>query len=394
MIEAFAFRTAGRVVFGRGARRRIAPATAVLGRRALLVVGARSLASRGELEALRGELEMARVEVATFSIAGEPDVATADRGAAMAIAFEASVVVAVGGGSVLDAGKAIATLATNGGGAADYLEDLPTGGGRVLEAAPLPIVAVPTTAGTGSEVTRNAVLRIPEWSLKRSLRDDRMLPTVAVVDPELAASAPRDVAVPAGLDALTHLVESYVSRGAQPTTDLLAHEGARRAFRALHALAADGAANEANEAWDDLALASLWGGMALANAGLGAVHGLAAPLGGRCAIPHGAACAALLVPTIRANVAAMRARAPYAGALERYARLATTLVGRPEPEHLADALDGLRARLGAKSLAAYGASIADVTPVVAAARGGSMKSNPIVLSDGELDAILRAAGEW
>jgi alcohol dehydrogenase class IV len=391
VIDRFVFRTAGRVVFGRGARGAIGEAVAPWGR-ALLVIGGRSLAARGELERLRAQFASAGVEVATFSVAGEPDVAAADRGAAMAIAFEARAVVAVGGGSVLDAGKAIAALATNGGSAVDYLEDLPTGGGRTLEAAPLPLVAVPTTAGTGSEVTRNAVLRVPDASLKRSMRDDRMIAAVAIVDPELAAGAPSDVAVPAALDALTHLIEAYVSRGAQPTTNVLALEGARLAVRGLNALAANGAPGGANDAWDDLALASLWGGIALANAGLGAVHGLAAPLGGRCAIPHGAACAALLVPTIRANVAAMRARAPGAAALTRYADLASALTGRPDPDHLAATLDGLRVRLGARSLSSYGATVDDVSPIVAAARGGSMKHNPVALTDAELDAVMRSAG--
>jgi alcohol dehydrogenase class IV len=394
MIDRFAFRTAGRILFGRGARDAIAEAVKAFGRRALLVTGGRSLASRGELARLEERLASAGVEAAAFSVTGEPDVATADRGASVAIAFDARSVVAIGGGSVLDAGKAIAALATSGGSAIDYLEDLPQGGGRSLEAPPLPLVAVPTTAGTGSEVTRNAVLRIPEWSLKRSMRDDRMTPAVAIVDPDLAAGAPADVAVPAALDALTHLVEAYVSRGAQPTTDLFALEGARRALGALNTMAANGALGGPKDAWDDLALASLWGGMALANAGLGAVHGLAAPLGGRRAIPHGAACAALLAPTIRANVSALRSRAPSAPALVRYADLASALTGRADPEALATAVDALRLRLGAKSLASYGAVADDVSPVVAASRGGSMKNNPVVLSDVELDAVLRAAGGW
>jgi alcohol dehydrogenase class IV len=394
MIDGFVFRTAGRVQFGRGARRGIAEAAGRFGRRVLLVTGGRSLSSRGELDPLHEQLAAAGLEAASFTVTGEPDVVTADRGAAVAIAFDARVVIAVGGGSVLDAGKAIAALATSGGSAIDYLEDLPKGGGRTLDAAPLPVVAVPTTAGTGSEVTRNAVLRVPEWSIKRSMRDDRMIPAVAIVDPELAAGAPADVAVPAALDALTHLIEAYVSRGAQPATDLLALDGARRAVRALHTMSANGAPGGSKDAWDDLALASLWGGIALANAGLGAVHGLAAPLGGRRAVPHGAACAALLSPTIRANVAALRARAPGAPALGRYADLASALTGKADPEHLAAAVDGLRTRLGAKPLAAYGARRDDVSPVIAAARGGSMKHNPIVLSDAELDAVLTAAGGW
>jgi alcohol dehydrogenase class IV len=386
MTAAFAFRTASRIVFGRGARNGVAAEAARLGRRVLWVTGARSLAAGGEAEAMRDRFERAGLVVAAYAVGGEPDVATVDRGAAIAVAFEADVVVAVGGGSVLDAAKAIAATATNGGGAVDYLEDLPSGGGRTLEAAPLPLVAVPTTAGTGSEVTRNAVLRVPEASLKRSMRDDRMLPAVAVVDPDLASTAPASVAVPAALDALTHLIEAYVSRGAQPTTDLLALEGARRAAKALEALAAT---SGGAQAWDDLALASLWGGIALANAGLGAVHGLAAPVGGRGAVPHGVACAALLAPTVRVNLAALRARDPGARAVARYAELAGAM-GAGSPEGLAAYLGGLRRRLGARSLADYGGVGEDLSAVVAASRGGSMKNNPIALTDDELDSILRA----
>ncbi|HXN31041.1 MAG TPA: iron-containing alcohol dehydrogenase, partial [Polyangiaceae bacterium] len=245
----------------------------------------------------------------------------------------------------------------------------------------------PTTAGTGSEVTRNAVLRVPQAALKRSMRDDRMLPRVAIVDPDLAATAPPHVAVAAALDALTHLIEAYVSLGAQPTTDLLAFEGARRATTALRELA-DG--RDAGT-WDELALASLWGGMALANAGLGAVHGLAAPLGGRCAIPHGAACAALLSPAIRANVDALRARGRDAPALARYGALAEALTGSGDPMRLAEDLGALRRRLGGKPLGALGARAGDVSAIVAGARGGSMKNNPVVLTDAELEGILSGA---
>jgi alcohol dehydrogenase class IV len=385
----FTFRTASRIVFGRGSRAGIAAEAARLGRRILWVTGARSLAVSGESDVLAERFEVAGLEVARWAVSGEPDTQTVDRGAAVAVAFEADAVVAVGGGSVLDAAKAIAAAATNGGAAIDYLEDLPAGGGRALEAAPLPLVAVPTTAGTGSEVTRNAVLRVPEASLKRSMRDDRMLPSVALVDADLAARAPVAVAVPAALDALTHLIEAYVSRGAQPITDLLALEGARRAARALEVLSA-GESDAKTAAWDELALASLWGGIALANAGLGAVHGLAAPVGGRCAVPHGAACAALLAPTVRANVEALRSREPGAPALARYAEVATALTGSADPGGLATFLDSLRKRLGAAPLSAYGSLDDHLSAIVEASRGGSMKNNPIRLTDGELDAILRA----
>jgi alcohol dehydrogenase class IV len=383
----FAFRTAGAILFGRGTRDRVPEAAARFGRRVLLVTGARSLAASGELDRLRERLSSAALTVVTWPVSGEPDVGAVDRGAATARECGAQVVVAIGGGSALDAAKAVAAVATNDGSAIDYLEDLPGGGGRPIRAPPLPLVAVPTTAGTGSEVTRNAVLRVPDAKVKRSMRDDRMLPCVAIVDPDLVATAPADVATAAALDALTHLIEAYVSLGAQPTTDLLAFEGARRAMAALRGLAD----RRDTGTWDELSLASLWGGMALANAGLGAVHGLAAPLGGRCAIPHGAACAALLAPTIRVNVEALRARSRDAPALARYGALARALVGTDDPMHLAKELDALRRRLGAKPLSAFGAPSADGSAIVAESRGGSMKYNPVSLTDVELERILADA---
>jgi alcohol dehydrogenase class IV len=386
----FTFRTAGAITFGRGTREGVAATVARLGQRVLLVTGARSLAASGEGDRIHARFAAAGLHVVTLAVSGEPDVDAVDRGAAIAKESDAQVIVAVGGGSVLDAAKAVGVVAANGGSAIDYLEDLPGGGGKGIRTRPLPLVAVPTTAGTGSEVTRNAVLRVPQAGLKRSMRDDRMVPCVAIVDPDLVATAPPEVATAAGLDALAHLVESYVSLGAQPTTDLIALEGARRATLALGALA-DGRVTARAGAWDELALASLWGGIALANAGLGAVHGLAAPLGGRCSIPHGAACAALLAPTIRTNVKALRARSRDAPALARYAALARALTGRDDPIHLAATIGTLRQRLGAKPLAELGAQPAEMSTIVALSRGGSMKYNPIVLTDTELESIVSAA---
>ncbi|MDP9002332.1 MAG: iron-containing alcohol dehydrogenase [Myxococcota bacterium] len=387
-VAPFAFRTAGAIAFGRGSRDRIAGVAAGLGRRVLLVTGARSLAASGELDRAMDRLRAEGLDVITWPVLGEPDVDAVDRGAEMANEGGVQVVVAIGGGSVLDAAKAVAVVVANGGSAIDYLEDLPGAGGRRIHVAPLPLVAVPTTAGTGAEVTRNAVLRVPQFALKRSMRDDRMLPSVAIVDPDLTARSPRDVVVSAALDALAHLMESYVSLGAQPMTDLFALHGACRAFSALRALAQG--QDEAG-IWDELALASLWGGMALANAGLGAVHGLAAPLCGRCAVPHGAACATLLAPTIRINVRALRARSKEHPALARYAVLSTAIARSEDPLRLADEVDELRRRLGARPLAAFADVATNVSAIVAGGRGGSMKYNPIALTDAELESILIAA---
>lgn len=366
----FAFRTPGEILFGPGEARRAPEAAARFGRRVLLVTGARSLDRTGFAERFTG--------AARWRVAGEPEVAVVDEGARLFREARAEVVVAAGGGSVLDAAKAAAAMATNEGSVVEYLEDV--GSGRALRNPPLPIVAVPTTAGSGSEATRNAVIRVPERGVKRSLRHDSLLPRVAIVDPELSGGAPREVAASAGLDALTHLIEAYASNGAQPTTDALALPGIRMAAGALRALAAGRADAASNES---MALAALWGGIALANAGLGAVHGLVAPLGGRCRIAHGNACACLLAATLDANLRALRGRAPGHPALGRYADVAAAL-GEPGVE----GLDRLRRDLGVPGLAAFGFTRDRVAEVVRDSRGSSMKYNPVLLSDAELAEIL------
>ncbi|HYF00820.1 MAG TPA: iron-containing alcohol dehydrogenase [Planctomycetota bacterium] len=375
----FQFRTAAEIRFGAGEIRALPEIVARFGRRVLLVTGVRS-ADRLDLPGrLHGfELVHARVD-------GEPDVEAVDRAARSAREARCEAVVGVGGGSALDAAKAAAAMAVHDGSVRDYLEDV--GDGRSLSRPPLPFVAVPTTAGSGSEATRNAVIRVPDRQVKRSLRHDALLPRVALIDPQLSGEAPRAVAASAGLDALTHLLEAYVSTGAHPTTDALAVPGARRAFDALRALA-DGRSDAASN--DSMALASLWGGIALANAGLGAVHGLVAPLGGRCRIAHGNACACLLDATLAANLAALRARAPSSPALARYEDLARAL-GVPSADALPDALGRLRRDLGVPSLGAYGVKPDDLPAIVRDSRGSSMKTNPIVLTDAELTAVLAAS---
>lgn len=207
-----------------------------------------------------------------------------------------------------------------------------------------------------------------------------MLPRLAIVDPSLAATAPRDVAAAAGLDALTHLIEAYVSKNAQPTTDALALAGIEHAAAGLRAIAGGSFRPE-------MALASLWGGIALANAGLGAVHGIVAPLGGRCSVPHGAGCGCLLAATTRTNLEALRSRAPRSVALARYEEIAQKL----ETDDLPSALDDLRERTGVPKLSAFGATAADIEPAVAQSRGSSMKTNPIDLTDRELEDIVKAS---
>jgi alcohol dehydrogenase class IV len=365
----FAFRTAAEIHFGPGEAKRLPEHAARFGKRPFVVAGSRGF------EGLAGP---------SVRVSGEPDVAAVDAAAALCRSERCDVVVGVGGGSVLDTAKAVAGMAANPGSVAEYLEDVGT---KALAAAPLPFVAAPTTAGSGSEATRNAVVRVPEKGVKRSLRHDLLLPRVAVVDPELSGAAPRPVAAAAGMDALTHLIEAYASNGAQPTTDALALPGARMAFDALRRLASGRADGPSKER---MALASLWGGIALANAGLGAVHGLVAPLGGRCAIAHGNACACLLARTLAANVEALRSRAPESAPLGRYQEVATAL-GERSLEALVDALDRLRRDLGIPGLSAFGFAREDIPAIVKDSRGSSMKFNPIVLTDAELSAVLEAS---
>src|SRR5664279_1027412 len=291
----FEFATAARILFGEGVVRAVGPAAAAMGRRTLLVTGV----SRDRAAPLTALLEAAGVACAPFTVPGEPTVELVRAGAATARGEHCDLVIAMGGGSAIDAGKALAAMLANPGDPLDYLEVI--GRGQPLAQASVPFIAIPTTAGTGTEVTRNAVLASPEHRVKASLRSPSMLPRLAVVDPELTYGLPAAITASTGLDALTQLIEPYVSVRANPMTDQFAIEGMRRAATALPRVWENGGDREAR---GEMAWASLLGGMALANAGLGAVHGFAAPLGGMWNAPHGAVCAALLPYAMEVNIRA------------------------------------------------------------------------------------------
>jgi alcohol dehydrogenase class IV len=388
LVVSFSFRTAPEILFGAGTVDQAPLLAARFGKRCLLVTGKHSLHRSGQLARLEESLRRDGAIAIHYVVDGEPDLDIVDACARIARENHCDVVLAVGGGSVLDAAKAAAALATNEGLAIDYVEAV--GKGRTIEKQPLPFIAVPTTAGSGSEVTKNAVLRVPELRVKRSIRSDSMIPRIAIIDPALIASAPRSVAASSGLDALTHLIEAYLSKGAQPMTDALVIPGIAMAYRALWALAEDRTNPETH---DSMALAALWGGIALANAGLGAVHGLVAPLGGFCLVPHGAGCGCLLPATFAANVHALRARAPSSPALARADHVARILLGDEQseksPEHAARELERLRRALDVPPLSIYGVSEADFAGIIAGSRAGSMRNNPIELTDAELESILR-----
>ena len=380
----FEFATATRVVFGRGAIADLAASVGSLGQRALVVTG-----SDPGRTGVVDRLEDHGLEVTLFPITSEPTTDVAAEGVSHARAADCDVVVGVGGGSVLDGAKAIAALLTNGGEPRDYLEVI--GAGRKIDEPSAPFVAVPTTSGTGSEVTRNAVLASPEHRVKVSLRSAFMLPRLALLDPELTLGMPPDVTASTGLDALTQVLEPFVSSRANPMTDALCRDGLARAARSLRKAYEDGRDLDARE---DMALVSLYGGLALANAGLGAVHGFAGPLGGMLGAPHGALCARLLPFVIRANVQALRQRSAAHPAGARYAEVARILTGREDatPEDGADWVAELGAALSVPGLSEHGLVAADLTGAVARAqKASSMRGNPIALMDEELHGILEHA---
>ncbi len=381
----FEFATAQRIVFGPGTINEAGRLAAELGRRAIVATGV----DTGRAAPLLQRLREAGVSTIIFSVACEPDLETVRRGAALGRSEHCDLVAGIGGGSVLDAGKAIAAMMTNEGDLLDYLEII--GRGQTPANRSAPFLAIPTTAGTGSEATRNAVLASPEHRVKVSLRSPFLLPSIALVDPELTRDLPPALTASTGLDALTQLIEPYVCARANPMTDAICEEGLRRAARSLRAAFANGRGASARE---DMALASLFGGMALANAGLGAVHGLAGPIGGMFPAPHGAVCAALLPGVMQANLRALRLRQPNSPALARYQSVARLLTGQPQ----AGADDGvawvraLVADLAVCGLGRYGIKKENSAELVAkAAQASSMKANPILLTPSELGALLEEA---
>ena len=381
----FEFATATRIVFGQGSAETVPAELRRFGTRAVLVTGR----SPGRTEWLRDALDAAGVDFCTITVANEPTVEFVREALEEARTFLADSLVAAGGGSVLDAGKAIAAMLANPGDPLDYLEVI--GAGKPLPHASRPMVAVPTTAGTGSEVTRHAVLGSAEYGVKASLRSPGMLPALAIVDPLLTVDLPPPLTASTGLDALTQLIEPYVCSRANPMTDLFCEEGLRRVAHSLRASWEDGGNLPART---DMAWASLLGGLALANAGLGVVHGFAAPVGGGFHAPHGAVCAALLPHGIRANVEALSRQATGHPALERYQRVATLLTGNSAAsvdEGIAW-IEELVHALQIPGLGSYGVRPEHANDLaLKASRTSSMKANPVQLDQETLARMLTVA---
>ncbi len=378
----FDFASANRILFGSGTILEIKASVAEHAR-VLLVQGPDS-ANAARIQAL---LEEKKCQVTGYVVRGEPTIASVNSAIGLARSGQLEWVIAVGGGSVMDTGKAVAAMATNPGEITDYLEVI--GQGRALTNPSLPMVAVPTTAGTGSEVTRNAVIAAPEGKMKVSLRGTYLLPRIAIVDPELTLSLPPEITASTGMDALAQVLEPFVTRRANPFTDLFCREGLKRAARSLARAYRDGSDLRARE---DMSYVSLLGGLALANAGLGAVHGFASPIGGMYPAPHGAVCARLLPGVVRVNVAALQKREPESEVLLRYAEAAQILTGDPTAtvEKGSAWLENLLNELNIPSLRDYGITEHGVPEIVARSiAASSMKANPILLTEDELAGILK-----
>lgn len=381
----FEFATAQRIVFGSGRLRELPTLAQGLGQRCALVTG-------GSAERIAPVFQLLKnkgANPAAFSIKGEPTTERIATLARQARKLECDFVVAFGGGSVIDAGKAIAALLTNPRELVDYLEVV--GQGEPLTEEPAPCIAIPTTAGPGAEATRNAVLRSTEHHVKVSMRHPKMLPTVALVDPELTLSMPPELTAGTGLDAFVQLLEAFVSIKANPLADSLCREGLAKAATALPRAYRHGNDLAARE---DMALASLFGGIALANAGLGAVHGFAGPIGGMFNAPHGLLCAALLPAVYAANIQALEDRAAESPALAKYREVARIVTGSKNAD-LSDGLqwiNDLSMQMFVPGLEDFGIAEADFPAIVAKAKNASsMKGNPVDLADNELVGILSGA---
>jgi alcohol dehydrogenase class IV len=382
---AFDFATASRIIFGGGTVKDAGKLAAQFGSNAFLVTSC----GGADPSSLMAILKTAGVQYSSIEVCGEPSVGFVLEVVQAAKRNQCDLVISFGGGSVIDTGKAVSAMLNNPGDLMDYLEVV--GRGKPLLQASLPMIAIPTTAGTGSEVTRNAVLAVPEQKVKVSLRSPFMLPRLAIVDPEMTYHLPPAVTASTGMDALTQVIEPFVSNRANEMVDLYCREGILRAARSLKAVYQRG---DYVQGRLDMAYASLLGGLCLANAGLGAVHGFAAPIGGMFPAPHGAVCARLLPLVVEANCQALRERQPDHPAIPRYAEIARIVTGNPAST-IEDGIEWLKqlcSDLQIPALSDYGVKKADIGALVQKSMAASsMKANPIQLTTTELTSILEKA---
>lgn len=386
------FTTLPQILCQQGGRHQLGSLASELGQRVLLVTGRMNGVRAQHLADIQSSLEAANLYVHHWVQTGEPTIEDVEAGTAAARSHHCDLIIAVGGGSAIDAAKAIGGVVANGGTPLDYLEVV--GAGKPLIKPALPLIAVPTTAGAGSEGTRNAVLCVKSRAVKVSMRGEQLRPHLALLDAELAVTVPSDITAATGLDCLTQLIESYTSNKAQPLTDAWALEGIQRAVPALPLVYRDGSEVDARE---QMLIAALLGGLCLGNAGLGAVHGFAGPLGGSFPIPHGIACATLLVPVLSSNLAKAQTT-NNSQLLNKYAVLGRILSQQPDlPAAIAceQVIEQCQALVNAfeiQKLSHYGVSQDSFPDLVAAAeRSSSMKYNPVPLSSHELTQCLATA---
>jgi alcohol dehydrogenase class IV len=384
-IPAFSFSTAQQILFGAGLFQNIGKMAQGLGKRAFLVLGFQNK----NTESLEQMLEENGIVSSKIIIDKEPTTSAVRLALELAANSDSEIIIGFGGGSAIDTAKAVAVLRNNPGDLFDYLEVI--GKSKPIIQPALPCIAIPTTAGTGAEVTRNAVIASPSDRVKVSLRSPYMLPRMAIVDPELTLSLPKSVTASTGLDALTQLIEPFVSKDANPLTDALCKEGMKHAARSLRKAYVNG-----NDlvARSDMCIASLFGGLALANSKLGAVHGFAGVIGGMCNGPHGAICARLLPPVIAVNIQALKNRDPESLAIQKFAEVACILTGSPAAK-VQDGvawIEELVKEFSIPPLTAYGMKSSDIPEVVEqSTQASSMKGNPVVLTHDELETILVSA---
>mgnify|MGYP002713101348 CR=1 FL=1 len=390
--HAFSIARLPRIEFGNGVFNKVAELCSAYGRRVLLVTGAKSFLGSTFYQQLQDDFSARQLSLELCQVPGEPSPQRVDEAVKQFAAADIDVVLGIGGGSALDAAKAIAGLLKVQRTVMDYLEGV--GPELTYEGPALPFIAVPTTAGTGSEATKNAVLSVQgKDGFKKSFRDDKLVAEYAIVDPQLLASCPPGVIAANGMDALTQLLESYVSTRSNVMTEALAISGLRAARDGLLALYRN---SDDARAREQMAYASMLSGICLAQTGLGSVHGLASPLGAFYPIPHGVVCGTLVAEATRVNIDAMQQREPDNVALDKYARLAEILSERRIRDHqeARDSLIALLAdwteQLQLPGLAHYGVHENELDHVVAHSRGSSMKTNPIVLSDAEIHRLLVA----
>ena len=392
VIDAFELARLPAVSFGEGALQRVPEVAASFGARMLLVTGAGSFRTSRHWPVFSSALEQHGLTWDTCIVDEEPSPGRIDEIVAKFHGSKVEVVVGIGGGSVVDAAKAVAGLLISGNSVADHLEGV--GKGLPYEGPALPWVAVPTTAGTGSEATKNAVLSVRgQEGFKKSFRHETLVARHAVIDPLLLESCPPELVAADGMDALTQLIESFVSIRSNPFTEALVMSALEAVRDGLMPWYED--RDDVSAARERMAYASWISGVALAQTGLGAVHGLASPLGAFFPVPHGVVCGTLLASATQINVTAMREREPDDRALGRYARVHAVLAGSDRvdaeegPEALVELLRDWTQHLDLPRLGAYGVRGSDVERVVEHSRGSSMQTNPIELTDEEIAAILR-----